>query len=520
MVRLARTSQNPAAVGGHNAELRRLLVLFLFGATLTGVVLTVLDVDEAELPIVVPGSPAGEAAVSDPRSDDATIPPWKTWAKVLNALISDSGSRGRLEVDKAEAINKLAVPLAQRPHYHFKYDPEYAAVGGYELVPPKDLANPENADAYRGRPVEVVGTLIKHSYSSPADYELDAGVFTVGKPLIEGVIRTDDGVEVKILQPTTDARTTLLFQARRYKAMGVFYRLVEGGRDKIIRPFILVKKITPALPLRLRDDLADDLAGRLREIEETPELLARAPQNEPEFYEVVGYVLKKGEAALREQADPSGAEPIMLRGRDPLNKPDDYRLKAVQVKGILVYLAKESFEYEDMREEDAPIRGYWHAIVSDADPDVNVPASVLIPAESLPKELEEWAYNTDPNERRNRPMLHVKGLYYRLHAYEAQGGKRRNREVHLPVIVAVGEPLATITRSGTPTDATQFLVAFISAGAGLVFVLVFLLTRDRRKSRSLEAQRRESRVERRKSQGLNLNRETEPTTSDDDQGAS
>ena len=513
MVRLARTSQNPAVEGRSSAELRRLVVLFVFGAMLTGVVLSVLDVDNGKPPDVVPRSPQGGDLVSGPGSDDATILPWKTHAKALNALISDTGSRGRLEADRGEVINKLAIPLAQRPHYHFKYDPAYATVGGYELVPPKGLANPDNADAHRGRPVEVVGTLLKHSYANPADYELDEDVFIVGKPLIEGLIRTDDGVEVKVLQPLTDSRTTLLFDNRRYKVMGVFYRLTEGGRDEVIRPFILAKKITLALPLRLEDRLAPDLADRIREIEDTD--LGRAPQSESEFYEVVGYVLNKGAAAI-----PEGVEPITLIGRDPLNKPDDYRLKPVQVKGILVYLAKESFEYEDMRKEDAPIRGYWHAIVSDADPDQNVPVSVLIPAESLPRELEEWAYNTDPDERRHRPLLDVKGLYYRLHAYEAQGGKRRNREVHLPVIIAVGDPLATITRPGTPTDTSGFMVAFISVGAGLALVLVVMQIRDRQKSRSLDTHRRESRLERRKSQGMDLNRRRELDEPDDDQGTS
>ncbi|NRA95825.1 MAG: hypothetical protein HRU14_06400, partial [Planctomycetes bacterium] len=499
MVRPARTIQNPAHVGGNNAELRRLLVLFLFGATLTAVVLTVLDVPEDESWVDTDKSPAGDAVVTDPRSGDVTIPPWQTRAAALNALISDSGSRGRLEPDKAEAINKLAVPLARRPHYHFKHDPEYASVGGYARIPPKKLANPENSDAYRGRPVEVVGTLIKQSYANPADYELDENVFTVGKPLIEGVIRTKDGVEVKVLQPLTEERTTLLFADRLYKVMGVFYRLVEGGRDKVIRPFILAKKITPALPLRYKNKLAEDLADRIRKIEDND--LGRAPQSEGEFYEVVGYILKKGAAALEEQSDPRGAEPITLVGRDPLNKPDDYRLKAVQVKGILVYLAKESFEYEDMREEDAPIRGYWHAIVSDPEPDVNVPASVLIPSESLPRELEEWAYNTDPNERRRRPMLEIKGLYYRLHSYEARGGPRRTREVHLPVIVAVGEPLATMTKPGKGTGTSEFMAIFIGAGASLTVGLVFMATRDRQKARSLDARRRESRMERRQGQG-------------------
>ena len=518
MVRPARTIQNPAHVGGNNTELRRLLVLFLFGATLTAVVLTVLDVDEDESLVVIDTSSAGDGVVPDPRSGDVAIPPWKTRAAALNALISDSGSRGRLEADRAEAINKLAVPLARRPHYHFKHDPEYASVGGYERVSPKDLANPENSEAYRGRPVEVVGTLIKQSYANPEDYELDEDVFMVGKPLIEGVIRTKDGVEVKVLQPHTDERTTLLFANRLYKIMGVFYRLVEGGRDKVIRPFILAKKITPALPLRYEDELAEDLADRIRKIEDND--LGRAPQSEAEFYEVVGYILKKGVAALEEQSDPRGAEPITLAGRDPLNKPDDYRLKPVQVKGILVYLAKESFEYDDMREEDAPIRGYWHAIISDPEPDVNVPASVLIPAESLPKELEEWAYNTDPDETRQRPVLEIKGLYYRLHSYEARGGKRRTREVHLPVIVAVGEPLVTIAKPGKGSGTAEFMVIFIGVGASLVVGLVFMAMRDRKKAQSLDAHRRESRMERRKSHGMNLNRRSEHTTSDDDQDAS
>ncbi len=512
MVRVVKESQNPRTPGTTPAEMRRLVVLFLCGGAMALVVLGVFDDPTA--------SDSGADQLPPLREEtlefqaDREISPWRPDRERLNGLISDSGPRGRLAPDTGEAINLLAIPLSQRSHLDFKSDPAFAEVGGYELVPPKELADPARSDELRGRPVEVVGTLVSQEFADPRRYELDREIFG-DRPLVSGVLRTDDGVEVNFIEIRRDASIEPLIVTLRYKVMGVFYRLVEVGDTGVIRPFVLAKKMVRPLPRVLSaehapDVLPDDLAGRLRAIED--ETLDRAPHLDAEFMELVGYLLKKGPAAI-----PEDAEVVTLSGRDPLNHPDEFRLRPVRMEGLLVYAWKETLEYEDMRPEDAPLLGYWHVIVSDPDPEVNVPISVIIPSDSVPEELAEW--EAVYRALKSRPWLDVTGIYYRLHAYEARGGKQRDREVHLPVIIAVGMPEITVSTPAEATDVTAFLLVFSLVGVGLVGGLVWMLSRDRRHSRHLDARMRESRVRRRRTQGMDLNIPKGSTPTGDEPGA-
>lgn len=490
------------AVDAQSSEIRRLLVFAGVGMGVTLIALTVFGSDSEPTPDWTGGRSVRGDEVAEVT---ANVIPWDPPTKELNEGLSE-GDRGRLEPDKAAIINLLAVKAANRPHVHFRDDPAFRDVGGYERVDPVEIAKPENADTYRARPVEFIGMLIDQKWANPRDYELDPGTFDPSRPILEGRLKTDAGVVIKFLVVQFGTKMEPLILNTRHKVMGVFYRLVDGG-DGSIHPFILATKATPALPLKLVDELSPDLATRIEKIEDLE--LGRKPQTEPEFLELVGYVLKNGRKAI-----PEGVEPELLRGREPQDEPGLFRLKPVRVKGILVYLNRESFEYEDMREGDAPILGYWHAIVSDQNPDENVPQSVLFPFDSLPAELEQWAY-ARPNERKARPHIDVTGIYYRLHSYMARPDKhRRRKEVHLPVVVAVEQPIVTEGTGSKPTDTGGFLALFIGVGSGLALVLVLMLARDRRNAARLEEHIRETRLKRRKSQGMDLNRPLEPPSGD------
>ena len=419
----------------HTSEIRRLILFFVGGLAIVTLALLLVN------PTGSTSDRTGTGTVVLPQGGDQTAPegriteisPWRPDLERLNGILEDETVRGRVSLYPA-VLKELADLVRNRPHYHFKYDPEKADVGGYELVDPKKLQKPslDELNELRARPIEVVGVLKSKRLVPIADHDLDPKLYPPA--IVEGVIETTDGVRVKFLQvrrAPDDQAIRVPLVGSKYKVMGVFYRLLDEGDGAFKGPFVLAKRVVEAVPLELREELPKELAESIRVTEETA--LARRPHEEQEFFDLVGWILKKGKAAI-----PEGIPVTPLNGHGPRDKPNDFRLKPVSVEGMLVYLAWESFEREDMRKEDAPILGYWHGIVSDKDPDVNVPVSILIPQRDVPEELQEWAY-ASPKTRRTMglPWVALDGIYYRVHAYDARSDRKGKQTVHLPMVVAV-----------------------------------------------------------------------------------
>jgi hypothetical protein len=517
MTRERPTTPQDAGAFGSSREMFRLGILFVSSAMLLTVVLAMYGRDDGsnrESPKVLLAGDGDE--VRPPIELGTTVTPWAPPIDELNRLIQDHTPVGRAELVIPAAMKILGPMVRDRSHVQFKWDPKMKDVGGYERVAPEDLADPAKAASFRGRPVEVLGILEERMTRAPDFYELDAEKFPLA--LIEGVVRTDSGVRVRFLevQETKKNQFALPLVGRPYKVMGVFYRLVDVDFDQPeveTRPFILATRVVDAIPLRLRETLPDDLAERIRETESVD--LTRAPHQDQTFYDLVGYVLKKGKDALPLH---EGEEPELLRGREPRDDPERFRLRAVRVQGIVVHAQKESFEYEDMRPEDAPLRSYFHLIVADPLVDQNVPVSLLVASETLPPELDAYR-RADREERRRLPklLLDAEGIYYRRHAYESVGDRRGPEIVHLPMVIAVGDIKVWNPSQGESTQAKGFLLAFIIVGVGIVGGLVFMMSRDRRRGHDLDVHLRDTRLKRRKSRGMDLNQVAEQARAEPDQ---
>jgi hypothetical protein len=510
------TPQNAGAFWS-SREMFRLGILFWAAVALVTVVLAMYGGDDGSNRAPRKVLLAGDGdEVRPPIELDTAVTPWMPPIDELNRLIQDHTPAGRAELVIPAAMKILGPMVRNRSHVQFKWDPKMQDVGGYERVAPEDLADPAKAASFRGRPVEVLGILEERITRSPEFYELDAQKFPLA--LIEGVVRTDSGVWVRFLevQEAKKNEYALPLVGRPYKVMGVFYRLVDVDLEQSeveTRPFILATRVVDAIPLRLLETLPDDLAQRIRQIEEVD--LTRAPHQDQTFYDLVGYVLKKGKDALHLR---EGEEPELLRGREPRDDPERFRLRAVRVQGIVVHAQKESFEYEEMRPEDAPLRSYFHLIVADADIDRNVPVSLLVATETLPPDLDAYR-RADREERRRLPKLVVdaEGIYYRRHAYESVGDRRGPEIVHLPMVLAVGDIKVWNPSQGESTQTKGFLMAFIVVGVGIVAGLVFMMSRDRRRGHDLDVHLRDTRLKRRKSRGMDLNQVAEQARAEPDQ---
>jgi hypothetical protein len=455
--------------------------------------------DAVEVPVALPGEGTQEV----PHIDVQPVArPFVAPIEQLNGLISDDARLGRV-TPTPEAIKILAPLVKNWPHNWFRNDTSRADVGGFRLIGWEELSDPDAARRLRGEPVEVVGTVKPGTYQAvdPSKYDLSAEDFPL--PLFEGTLLVEGGDEVRFLlvQSSDGGQLSIPASGEVFKLMGVFYRLTEEDLDGTglkVRPFLLATRLSPKIPLKLHDEFAADIEERIEELEQMN--VRSSPQSERTFYEVLGYVLKKGEAAI-----PEGATIMDLVGYDPRDKPELYRLKPVRATGRVVYVGRESFEHPDMRREDSPILGYWHIIVAREPLDDYVPVSIILPTEDIPEVLRKWV-GVNPAKAGVRPVVTVEGLYYRVHGYEARGKKRRPEEVHLPMMVAT-KLLEARVDEGKPTEIHGFMLGFIGVGAVLIFCLVFVTWRDRKRADVLAERIRTERLSRRKREGMDLNKD-------------
>ncbi len=391
------------------------------------------------LAALISSAPLSVGQVNEPPGRaTAEVSPWRPDVKRLNELLPDATAEGRTHLQYPKALRMLASLLRDRPHADFKRDPSKKKVGGYELVSPAKLANPRLAQLHRARPVEVVGKLIAWQELDPSGTVPPSNE---SGSVVHGYLEAEGGVRVRFLSVQPDPDVTLPPVGGRAKVMGVFYRLCEEkGR---IMPFILAKRVASALPLKLTDSLPGDLAKRIRRIEARDTKAPRegevdhrgqeVPYQEDAFFELAGYILKRGPKLIP-------PKPVLLTGMKPLDKPEQYRLKVVRAKGVLVYISKESFDFPDMRKEDAPVLGCYHAILASEDPAESIPISVLIPSETLPEAITKWI--AGGRDARRPPVIEVDAIYYRLNAYETRGSQGKRRLAILPCVIGVGLPRA------------------------------------------------------------------------------
>jgi hypothetical protein len=149
-----------------------------------------------------------------------------------------------------------------------------------------------------------------------------------------------------------------------------------------------------------------------------------------------------------------------------------------------------------MREEDAPILGYWHAIVSDGNPLEHVPCSVAIPDPFLPGEARKWAEDSlFLEERASGPFVDITATYCRLHAFRARGdAKGGPRTVRLPLAVATAP--VEIVRLPGPLEQRSFWVAVVTGIAAFLALFGLLAWRDRRSARAFAERTRHLRAKR------------------------
>jgi hypothetical protein len=436
------------------------------------------------------------------------VAPWHPPVEELNRAIREATQEDRVRVH-GEALARFARLVRDRPHVQFKADRSVVPEGGFDRLDPARLLDPAETPALRARPVEFVGSIASYGPVDVEDaYGLDSREFP-RSPYFQGTL-VADGVEIDWLWlEESPFRVPALFQDRKWKLQGVFFRLsevlVEDERF-VARPLILAKKIVPVVPLQPLESLPEDFAEEVAWAE--MERLAGDLRVDPTFLALVGYVLAKGDSAI-----PAGEEPLEWAGLDPLEDPAAWRLKPVRVRGQVLYMHYESFGYEEYSPKDGPAAGYWHAIISPKDPELNAPLSYVIPGDALPEAFRDWARaSTAERQRMAAPEVEVRGIYYRLHAFESRGtpeSRRRGetRTSRLPMVVAVGAPRLIHVPPDRSRD--SFFKAYFVAAGVLALLFALLVARDRRRAQEADLRIRMSRSRRLRARG-DLGREREP----------
>lgn len=472
-------------LGISRSELLKLAILVVLAAVFTNLWLSDFQgggggpvAPDTEVPSTQPGSPGTNVAVN----------PWAPPVRVLNERIRQRSRADRVQ-NYPEALSILATLVRNRPYNHFLLDETYADVRGFDPVPVEKLKDPGSSLELRARPVEVAGEFKSGTYIGPADLGLDPEGF---KQLYRGVLSTSAGPVEFLLFESGDQKEgglkTSFIPGRRYKVHGVFYRVrdvrktEERDGEKILqyvtRPVVLAKEVFPVVPLKLREELPEDLEASIEDARDVNSVQP-PPQNDWVFYELLGYILYHWDKLPPPDAEVRWLEPVRA-----LDRPEDYRLDYVQVRGELIYKRWESFRYKGMREGDAPLLGYWHLMVYQN----NLPVSVLLPQEKLPEGISVGS------------VIKVPGLFWRVHAYRSKGqGRVRN-----PLVIATKAPVDDFVRFRPPDNI--FIIGLMVGMGGLFAALLAMLVRDRRRARQLEDRLRRQRRERHRQEGVDLNR--------------
>jgi hypothetical protein len=293
-----RSKNVPGEIGVSQGERNRLIIIFLMAGAITAAFLSISNSDQSTgLPIELPSSTSGET----PHIDvSAATRKWNPPIDKLNGLVSDSARLGRVQ-PTPQALQLLAPLVKNWSHVWFKNDESRAAVGGFRIVDWNELSNPDHARRLRGEPIEISGTVKFGSFKAvdPSSRQLDPEDFPL--PLFEGIFEPESGGELQFLmvQATEQGQFWIPIEGDTYKLSGVFYRLTEedlDGRGLIVRPFVLGTRLSPKVPLKLRTTLPEGIGERLAEQERTD--IMSPPKEERSFYDVIGYVLAKGEDAV------------------------------------------------------------------------------------------------------------------------------------------------------------------------------------------------------------------------------
>lgn len=482
-------------------EIVRLVALFGLAAALTTAILTLSDAGsgtssgsplEGVLPLDAP--PAGAPAEFVP-----VVPPWRPPVARLNELLDDASPDAR-SWPAPEAFRLLAAAVRDRPHFHFKHDPEFAGAGGFErVVQPRNLADPARAATLRGRPVEIVGDLLACGSVEPARLGLDPKDF--GGPVLDGVVETA-GQPVRFLLPAAgggEAAGPPPSPGARTKVQGVFFRIEAipepSGAPAALRPVIIAKRVVPALPRVLSEppaELPPGLGAAVESIESADP--RRPPAQDAAFFTVLAWA--SAQPGIETTSQPPA--PPRLGGRDPLERAADFRLRPVRARGHVVHLRRESFEFPEMRPEDAPVLGYWHAILADGDPAENVPVSVIIGTPALPEVLDAARADIDagpgagPGPGGPAPYVELTGVFYRVHAFANRQPDGERRFTRLPLVIAF--PGARAATPPGPADLTGYWTVLFSVLGLLVLVLAVMFTLDRARSQRVDDALRASRM--------------------------
>lgn len=473
--------------GLSSREWMRLMIFCLFGAIMTAVALWFSQTD----------APAEEFAPAAPKVEVANVVrpdrPWDPHKRVLNEMISETTRTDRVKVTP-DALQLLATDVWDWPHEWFKHDAEREAVGGFRPVSLEELCDINKSELNRGEPVEIVGYLVESGpLSLKDDLGLDPTPFETDT-VFGGILRGDDGREARIILLARGETTVHFAPTARVRAQGVFYRLEDSKRPKAdggeaeyaTLPILLTKKIAPLIPLELIDELPANFADSIVDATDAGDK-RRVLHKEWSFYQLLGY-------AMKHWGESSSEKPILLEGRGYLERPEEYRLKSVRVRGQLIYLHWESFEYPESREGDAPILGYWHVMISDTNPGENAPVSVIIPTKELPAGFVK------------NSLVEVDGLYYRVLAYSGRATQKHGSRINrTPVVIATVLPKEQPQKEEFSMQ--PLILGFVAVGLVLAFGLTFMLSRDRRRAAELEKKLRDHRIERRRTQGMDLNKD-------------